>query len=84
MRIEVFPGAEWIDGTLHTDYYYRTVAGNGQTLNVSEGYTRRASAHRAAKKFVLSLVAQVTRQDWDSLGAVGGPGSRFEIVDVES
>jgi uncharacterized protein YegP (UPF0339 family) len=41
--IHVFPG---VDG----QFYVRIVSVNGQTLLVSEGYTRKWNAKRAAKK----------------------------------
>lgn len=32
-------------------YYFRVVAGNGEVISVSEGYTREASVYRAIKSF---------------------------------
>src|SRR3954468_8495485 len=42
-RLEVFEGE---DG----QYYYRAIGRNGETLNTSEGYTRRATAADEAGK----------------------------------
>jgi uncharacterized protein YegP (UPF0339 family) len=43
MKIEVFTGRD-------AQHYLRLVAENGETVLVSEGYTRRWSAKRAARK----------------------------------
>jgi uncharacterized protein YegP (UPF0339 family) len=45
MKIEVFTGS---DG----QHYLRLVAENGETVLVSEGYTRRWSARRAARRLM--------------------------------
>lgn len=36
------------------DWYYRAIAGNGDTLFVSNGYTEKHSAKRAVKKKYLN------------------------------
>ena len=41
MRIEVYKGKDH-------QWYVRLRAGNGQVVNVTEGYTRKSSAWRAA------------------------------------
>jgi len=43
VKVELFKG---VDGY----WYLKLVASNGETLAVSEGYTRRWSARRAARK----------------------------------
>lgn len=42
-RVEVFLGAD-------SQYYYRAIGRNGETLNTSEGYTRRGTAADEAGK----------------------------------
>ena len=48
MLVEVFNGR---DG----QWYVRAVARNGQRIVVSEGYTRKASALRAARRLLATL-----------------------------
>lgn len=55
MRIQVFPGK---DG-----WHYRVRSINGQILLVSESYTRRASALRAARRFKYAI--SEARIEWD-------------------
>ena len=45
-RIEVFPGKR------RGEWFYRVVSVNGQTLSVSEAFTRRRDAHRAAYRLL--------------------------------
>lgn len=32
-------------------FYFRVVAGNGEVISISEGYTRKSSVYRAIKSF---------------------------------
>ncbi len=50
-RIEVFRG-----GGTHP-WYVRVIAPNGRKLNASEGYSRRSSAVRAAKRLPAQVAA---------------------------
>ena len=50
MKIEVFRAKD-------LQWYVRLVSSNGQTVNVTEGYTRKGSALRAANR----LPGQVAR-----------------------
>jgi uncharacterized protein YegP (UPF0339 family) len=50
-RVEIFKG----EGRILPGWFYRLVSANGQTLSVSESYTTKWSARRAAKKIAGSL-----------------------------
>lgn len=59
MHIEVFPSKmlKYPGGT--RQWYIRLVAGNGETLNTSEGYSTKWNAKRAAKKVFPNLEIEV-------------------------
>lgn len=45
-HVEVFPGKR------QNDYYFRSKAANGETVTISEGYTREDDAVRAARRHI--------------------------------
>jgi hypothetical protein len=54
-RVEVFRGK----GRIIPGWFYRYVAGNGQTLTVSESYVTPWNARRAAKQYAESFAVPV-------------------------
>ncbi|WP_426566415.1 YegP family protein [Angustibacter sp. McL0619] len=58
-RIEVFPGRTRI--SRRRQWYFRVVAGNGEIVAQSEGYTRPADAHLAAINLRDLIVGRVVK-----------------------
>jgi len=54
-RVELFKG----EGRVLPGWFYRIVAGNGQTLTVSESYVTKWNAKRAALKSAESLQVEL-------------------------
>ena len=53
-RVEVFKG----EGRILPGWFYRVVAANNQTLNVSESYVTAWNARRAARKAATKLAVE--------------------------
>lgn len=75
MKIEIFE-----DST--AEHRWRIVAGNGEITAQSEGYVSKGNAKRAARRFVTSLVKQLTDEHDYQRSWSGKPGERIEIVEV--
>lgn len=77
-RIEIFPQmmsqarptASWHTDRPSGDWYWRLVGGNGETLCVSEAYTRKASARRGAIRafgLIYDLAVQGRTDTWNDV-----------------
>jgi len=59
IRIEVFPGAPGLHAPEKVWWYWHLRWPNGRIAAVSEGYTRKATALRFARKMVDRLLVEV-------------------------